>query len=261
MNPVDDFLQEKTAFFGSMRSAFGNAARQVPTAIAGGLALGGAGAVVGGVGVGASHLWNAATKAQDFRSMLTQNADLAEHHDQKLVNQAFTTLRTFNPDFSKDPLVSGSFVRRIVDSPMGAGGIISEAISARGKGNAPISDMMMHGMEAGVKIKDHREELQKDLKHQKAIEKMRSGYRAQADQADFGRQKALKGLDHTNRLTSLNSQEHSRFQNALKLEKFRHALRPDLDEQLELERSKHMLKAVASGNDDALERLSTTKRI
>jgi hypothetical protein len=77
---------------------------------------------------------DAATKGRDFRSMMEANEDLHMHHEQdpKRFNLMFSTLRNVNPEFSKDPLIAGSFMRRMIESPMGIGGIAGEALKHRG---------------------------------------------------------------------------------------------------------------------------------
>lgn len=58
------------------------------------------------------------TKGRNYRSMLKENPDLKELPT-KNVQQAFSTLHRFNPEFSGDPLVAGSFVRRQAQFPGG----------------------------------------------------------------------------------------------------------------------------------------------
>lgn len=142
-NPVDEYLSEKVAVsFGTGFSAgvqgalrpgqLGNRAAKGLVGV-GGAAVG-AGAVAGAT-YGAQKLYDAATKARDFRSMLETNPDLAQKHqeDPRIVNQMFSTLRTFNPAFTRDPVVSGSYIRKMVEDPMHAGGVATEALQFRDK--------------------------------------------------------------------------------------------------------------------------------
>lgn len=142
-NPVETYLNEKTAVsFGTGLSAglrgslrpgavgyrIGRGAVNV------GLAATGAGAVAGAT-YGVQKLYDAATKARDFRSMLDANPDLAQKHeeDPRVFNQMFSTLRTFNPAFTRDPIVAGAYIRRMVDDPMAAGAHAVEALQYRDK--------------------------------------------------------------------------------------------------------------------------------
>lgn len=140
-NPLEDFLedfgstptQEKTAF------SFPSALKSIPGRVGEGVLSGAgaalAGAMVAGVGVSAAKIYGAATKSRDFRRMMDHNPDLREHHerDPKTFNQMFSSLRTMNPSFSRDPIVSGTYMRRMTENPLTAGGILTETVSARDK--------------------------------------------------------------------------------------------------------------------------------
>jgi hypothetical protein len=177
-NPIDDLLfemepvaapEEKTAtsFFG-----------QTIDAAKGGVGMGLAAAGVTGAALGVQQLYNAATKSRDFRTMLEHNQDLAGHEDQKSVSMAFTSLRRFAPEFSKDPLVAGTYVRRIVENPMGAGGVIGEALG-HNRNPHPMMEQGLAGMQGGLKYKDPKDFMRKDLEHQKAVQESQHGYAKQ----------------------------------------------------------------------------------
>jgi hypothetical protein len=101
----------------------------------------GAGAAVAGASVAAlagmalTKVYDAATKSRDFKSMLAENADLAEAYqeDPKMFNRMFSTLRTFNPTFSKDPIVAGAYMRQMTEDPNHAGAVAVEALQHRDK--------------------------------------------------------------------------------------------------------------------------------
>jgi hypothetical protein len=78
---------------------------------------------------------DAATKQRDFRRMLSFNPDLQEHHerDPRMFNQMYSSLRTMNPGFAKDPLVAGTYMRRMSESPLTAGGVLTDAVGSRDK--------------------------------------------------------------------------------------------------------------------------------
>jgi len=158
MNAVKDFLRykeenkEKVAFLGkAWQGVKGVATRGVESprmkqladqvtnaglfaGAATGVSAGGTAAIMG-----AQKVYNAATAMRDFKGMMEWNEDLRDE-DPRVVNQSFKTLRRFAPDFSKDPLVSGSFVRRMVHAPQGAGGIIQEAVGTQTRLPTPIQD-------------------------------------------------------------------------------------------------------------------------
>lgn len=123
MSAIDDFLGEKCA------SGFGQQVRH-----AAGYAAATAGVTAAGVyGMNAiQDTYRAITKKRDFQNMLRENPDLQDHPNPKLVQMGFTSLRTFAPKFSQDPLVAGSYVRRIAENPVGMSGIVNEAMGAHG---------------------------------------------------------------------------------------------------------------------------------
>lgn len=134
-NPVEEFLSlEKTAAGpGLFRRAMNQVPGQMANAAAGAIAMGAVGFASAGIHAAVGSIVDAATKARDFKEMLHANEDLHEHYQQdpKRFNMMFNTLRTVNPQFSKDPLVAGSFMRRMIESPQGIGGIAGEALKQR----------------------------------------------------------------------------------------------------------------------------------
>jgi hypothetical protein len=117
-------------------------------------AMGAAGALAVGGGVAAAGaIYDAVTKAHDFRSVLEQNPDLAAKHqeDPRLVNRMFSTLRTFNPQFSKDPVVAGSYLRQMVEDPVHAGGKVVETLNFRDKMRPQLGDAVTRAALGGKK--------------------------------------------------------------------------------------------------------------
>jgi hypothetical protein len=168
-NPVEDYLEKKSDFFGP---AARGVLRGAKDALQGGVRapfsgsrmgeeLGGTimhGAIgVAGAGaaslaaLGVHKLYDAATKTRDFKSMLEYAPDIAEMHAEnpQQVNQMFSTLRTFNPDFTRDPVVASNYVRRMVNEPVGAGGIATEALQSRDKMKHPYSDTVLRAAIGG----------------------------------------------------------------------------------------------------------------
>jgi hypothetical protein len=139
MDPLNEYLMEKhggqLSFPGMGRTA-GDVARTAGSKFleklpeAGATMAVGAGVAVGGIA--AAKIYDAVTKRRDFRSMMASNQDLEEEYarDPKMFNQAFTTLRRFTPEFSKDPLIAGTYMRQMMSSPATAGGVAVSALSA-----------------------------------------------------------------------------------------------------------------------------------
>jgi hypothetical protein len=150
-----------------LKSGFGG---QFVDALKGAGALALAGAALGGMTQAAQALHAAATKSHDYNQMMGMHPDLKEHPNQTLVANAFTTLRRFSPAFSKDPLVAGSYVKRIVMNPDAAGGLINESLGASSKIESVMAQQALLAGQQGLKYKDPRELMAKDLSHQRAIE-------------------------------------------------------------------------------------------
>lgn len=133
-NPVEEFLSEKAAAPSTLSRAFDAVPGHMANAAAGAVAMGAVGLAGAGIHAAVSSIVDAATKAHDFKQMLQVNEDLHDHYaqDPKRFGMMFNTLRTMNPQYSKDPLVAGAFMRRMIESPQGIGGIASEALKDRG---------------------------------------------------------------------------------------------------------------------------------
>lgn len=146
-NPVADYFEKKASFGSELMSGAREAFK--PNEMGSGLAHGAIGVgATGAAALGAlavHKLYDAATKTRDFKSMLEYAPDVAEMHAEnpQHVNQMFSTLRMFNPDFTRDPVVASSYVRRMITEPMGAGGIATEALQSRDKMKHPYSDAVM----------------------------------------------------------------------------------------------------------------------
>lgn len=155
-NPVEEFLLEKRALnLGGMLQS--PTARRLGGAAGTALAAGaGAAAFAGAVG-SAEKLYLAATKAHDFRKMIEANPDLRVHHEQDPAgfNRMFTSLRTFAPDFTREPMVAGAFMRNAMESDEGSRGMLG--VRAQGelrqqrKGFVP--EAALAGFQKGLDLK------------------------------------------------------------------------------------------------------------
>jgi len=111
-NPVEEFLLVKQAL-GFREALTSPTAKRLGGAAGSALAAGaGAAAFAGAVGA-TEKLYLAATKSRDFRKMIEANPDLREHQSQDPAgfNRMFTSLRTFAPDFTREPMVAGAYMR------------------------------------------------------------------------------------------------------------------------------------------------------
>lgn len=55
------------------------------------------------------------TENKNYQAMLEKNPSLRNHPDQEMIRDTFKTLHRFNPAYSGDPLVAGTFVQNAVD--------------------------------------------------------------------------------------------------------------------------------------------------
>jgi hypothetical protein len=158
-DPVSTYLEsKKTAGFGDAARSFMQGAGSLMSNAAQGsaspvahmlgehaghtaLAVGSAAVAYGGAKL-LQGAYDAATKSHDFKSMLDANPDLGEMHAEnpKLFNQMFSTLRTFNPSFTRDPIVAGHYMRSMVGDPMHAGSMAVEALTHRDRMHDPLQD-------------------------------------------------------------------------------------------------------------------------
>jgi hypothetical protein len=159
MTPLETFLLEKRAAEkkAGFMSSFRQSAKQIPEALGAATAQGAATAAVGagiaGIGMAASKIYDAMTKRRDFQQMLKVNPDLAEHQaaNPAMFNHMFSSLRVHNPAFTADPIVAGTYMRRMSESPLTAGGVAVEALGHRESTKSPQLDAFLRGGFEGAK--------------------------------------------------------------------------------------------------------------
>lgn len=136
-SPVDEFLAE----FGTKEAFdYRGAAQGVGQAIGAGVTAATAGAVIGGVAAAANQAYTAMTKARDFKAMLAFAPELVDQHAENPArfNQMYSSLRAANPHFGSDPVIASTLMRRMMDTPENAGGVLMEnAFRMRGEGGKP----------------------------------------------------------------------------------------------------------------------------
>ena len=114
-------------------------------------ALGAAGLAAATLGV--AKFYDAATKRRDYNAMLRVNPHLEEarKQDPAMFNQMYTSLRNANRAFAKDPLVAGRYMSRMVDEPMAAGGVLTEAMTAPNVKPMSMAENLMKSYSSGYK--------------------------------------------------------------------------------------------------------------
>lgn len=182
MNPVEEFFaeygREKRAF--GMSNRFGGA---FGSALAQGAGATLAATAVAGASVAASKLWGAATKQRNFRSMMEANPDLQEYHDRdpKSFNNMFSSLTRFNGEFASDPVVAGTYMRRMAENPLSAGGIISEGINMGDKLPKPFEDAARFGTQEaarGFSEQFHKQHISEKIEEAEKLDDIKSRLRA-----------------------------------------------------------------------------------
>jgi hypothetical protein len=152
-NPAEKFLVEKRAFgLGGAANAAKSVGRAVkPFGQAAGMAMAGGVGAAGFAGLvgAAGKLFTAATKSRDFRAMLEANPDLKEHQkmDPGGFNRMYSSLHTMAPEFAKEPMVAGYYMRQGMEAPLeGRGQVAVQAMNARKPQQmGPVSDMALQG--------------------------------------------------------------------------------------------------------------------
>lgn len=148
VDPLTAYLQTKKAgVFDAVKKRVSSpqfAEMMTDRAVGAGLAAGATAAVVGGAAA-TKAIYEAATKARDFRRMLEHDPELEQAHQQnpKLFNAYYTTLRTFNPEFSRDPVTASTFMHKMLAGGSShAGGVAAETLQYRGKIKSPVDPLL-----------------------------------------------------------------------------------------------------------------------
>jgi hypothetical protein len=157
-NPVDAYLETagetKTAApnlqgaLSFLRPPVGRALGAMKEPVMGAVINAGMSAALTGGAVAASRIIGAIQKGKQFRAMMDFNEDLHEYHsrDPKLFNQQYTSLRAMNPEFAADPLIAGTYMRRMSTESANAGGILTDALNFRDKEQRPVMDAFQKGL-------------------------------------------------------------------------------------------------------------------
>lgn len=141
---------------GGFGKAMGQGLRGFGSLVGRGLEGAAATAVVAGGTLAAQKAYDALTKTRDFKNMMTSpfNDDLAQHHEANphKFNAAFTSLRTVNPELTRDPMTAGAYMRRVMQyDNAGATGVMVEALAQREKMPlSPLLEASNRGAQAGV---------------------------------------------------------------------------------------------------------------
>jgi lipid-binding SYLF domain-containing protein len=147
MNPLDEALMSKEAGFLSSLKSFGNT--PLGGNIAAGLATAGAAGAAAGVAAGVKKLVSSATARRDYNAMMSLDPELEQMRadNPKFFNTAYTSLRKMNPTYGNDPIVASAMMRRMMESPGGAGMILAGSL----KPPSPLSEAGL-GLSVGTEF-------------------------------------------------------------------------------------------------------------
>lgn len=180
-------------------------------------ALGSAAAT--GVALGFKSLYNAATKHRDFKAMLAQNPDIEVHQQQqpKQVNAFFSSLRSVNHDFSADPVIAGSYLRQMLESPM-PGGIAAQAAQMRDNRPNALVESIAGGAREGSRFglesfKNRANKSEQGKSRDFAREMASHSLEADLHKGSVSRSQAMGDHAMKGPLQNLNEQEEVRFDN------------------------------------------------
>ncbi len=128
-NPIDEFLEMKK------EAGFWDAAKRVASSSFGkkfqeGAGLAAGSALVGGGALAVHKIRNSISRKNDFKRMMKTDPELRGLQGEKpqFFNQAYNSLRRMNPTFGKDPLVAGSYMRKMMSNPDAAGLTLAQTV-------------------------------------------------------------------------------------------------------------------------------------
>lgn len=149
MNPVDEYLELRKEAFG-MSSVRGVLPRNVGSQVAAaGMTLG-LGAALGAAVPIADKIYGAVTRSRDFKGMMEVNPDLQEMEaqDSQFFNQAYNSLRKVNPTFGRDPIIAGSYMRKMMNNPEAAGLTLASTVKTPEAGGPSYQATKVPGIHA-----------------------------------------------------------------------------------------------------------------
>ena len=131
-NPIDEALMSKEAIFGGAvqrvgQSMGGEGARDLSRGFREGVGAAAGTLLAGAVFSGAKKLWSAANERREFNEMLDTDPGLRDYQkdNPKFFNKAYKSLRQLNPTYGRDPIVASNMMRKMMDSPVGAGHLLA----------------------------------------------------------------------------------------------------------------------------------------
>lgn len=126
MSPLDEYLEmKKEAISPGLKGTLSGAAATTGISLGLGAALAGMAPVV-------DKIYGAVTRSRDFKEMMEVNPDLqqVQADDPKFFNNAYNSLRRVNPTFGRDPIVAGSYMKKMMANPDAAGLTLAQSVQS-----------------------------------------------------------------------------------------------------------------------------------
>jgi hypothetical protein len=139
-NPIDEFLEMKKEAWGAafMQGAKkGMGALGEKAVVGGGLA--GMGLLAAGGAMAIGKIRESISRKNDFKAMMQSDPELRgiQGENKKFFNQAYNSLRRVNPQFGGDPIIAGSYMRKMMANPDAAGLTLAQTVKAPQMGQGP----------------------------------------------------------------------------------------------------------------------------
>lgn len=140
MNPVDDYLRTKTAspwnqlpLPGMARAVSGISGKEVGKNLGIGALQAAGGLTIMGIAGAAQRVMQSISKKRHFDTMMENNPDLEEQRqtDPMRFNAHYSSLRRLNPEFASDPILAGTYLRKMNENPETAGAVLVESLQGR----------------------------------------------------------------------------------------------------------------------------------
>lgn len=152
MSVLDNYLMEKQAIsWGGVGQGLKNAFK--PGSVARDVAAHAAIATtITAVPVAATKIYNAITKQHSFNQMMEQNPDLHDIRamEPKRFNNFYSSLHNMNPQHAQDPIVAGSYMRKMLAEPSNAGFAVSEGMRSTTEPRESFQEALHRGGDRGA---------------------------------------------------------------------------------------------------------------
>jgi len=211
---IDAFLEvsglDKTASALDTAKQLGHdAVGAMRAGVIGGVGAAAAAGILSAGATSASALYDAATKHRDYKNMMQAFPDL-QHRNPDDVQRAFTTVRSFAPKITKDPMTAGAAVNALLLDPQAAHGFVGGLTDIERKIQSPVHEMLMQGSLQGMRsgmehdLSSKRDEARR--KFDTSMADRQEAYQGSRDIAQALLQRERDDLSRTHQMAMSNAQ-------------------------------------------------------